>query len=92
LRSAIKIYGDPQSKIFTQSENRDYFEALLQHLIVLIRGLGRIGNSSDLALFQKIKDNRQRFQNLGDTVRYEMLVKRITGWAEMAENSIRRNG
>ena len=92
LRSAIKIYGDPQSKFFTQFENQDYFEALLQHLIVLIRGLGRIGNSSDLALFQKIKDNRQRFQNLGETVRHEMLVKRITGWAEMAENSIRRNG
>ncbi len=92
LRSAIKIYGDPRSKIFAQSENQGYFEALMQHLIVLIRGLGRIGNSSDLVLFQKIKDNRQRFQNLGKTVRHEMLVKRITGSAEMAENSIRRNG
>ena len=91
LRSAIKIYGDPRSKIFTQSENQDYFETLMQHLIVLIRGLGRIGNSSDLALFQKIKDNRQRFQRLGESVRHEMLVNRITGWAEMAENSIRRN-
>jgi hypothetical protein len=91
LRSALKIYGDPRSKVFTQSENQDYFEALLQHLIVLIRGLGRIGNSSDLALFQKIKDSRQRFQRLGETVRHEMLVKRITGWAEMAEKNIHRN-
>ena len=91
LRSALKIYGDPRSKIFTQFENRDYFEALMQHLIVPIRGLGRIGNSSDLTLFQKIKDNRQRFQNLGETVRHEMLVKRIVGWTEIAERNIGRH-
>jgi len=92
LRSAIKIYGDPESIVFVQPESRDHTEALLHHLIVLIRGLGRIGNQSDLALFQKIKGRSRRFQSLGETVRHEMLVKRIAGWTETAANNINRNG
>jgi len=74
------------------NKSRDHTEALLQHLIALIRGLGRIGNQSELALFQKIKGRRKRFQSLGETVRHEMLVKRIAGWTETAVNNISRNG
>jgi len=91
LRNAIKIYSNPESNIFVQPESPNHIEALLQHLIILIRGLGRIGNRSDLTLFQKIKGNIRKFQSQGETVRHEMLVKRITGWAEMAANNINRN-
>lgn len=92
LRSAIKIYGDPESIVFIQPESRVHTETLLQHLIVLIRGLGRIGSQSDLALFRKIRSKSGRFRSTGETARHEMLMKRVTGWIEMAENHIGRNG
>ena len=88
LRSAIKIYGDPESIVFVKSESRDHAEVLLKHLIVLIRGLGQICNQSDLALFQEIKGKSSRFQSLGKTVRHELLVKRIAELTELAENNI----
>ncbi|RLC29793.1 MAG: hypothetical protein DRH32_06780, partial [Deltaproteobacteria bacterium] len=92
LRSAIKIYGDPESIVFVQPESRVHTETLLQHLIVLIRGLGRIGSRSDLALFRKIRSKSGRFRSTGETARHEMLMKRVAGWIEMAENHIGRNG
>jgi len=88
LRSAIKIYGDPESMVFVQPKSRDHAEVLLKHLIVLIHGLGRICNQSDLELFQKIKGKSRRFQSLGETVRHELLVQRIAELTEMAENNI----
>jgi len=88
LRSAIKIYGDPESIVFVKPESRDHAEVLLKHLIVLIRGLGQICNQSDLALFQDIKGKSRRFQSLGKTVRHDLLVKRIAELTELAENNI----
>ncbi len=91
LRSAVKIYGDPESSVFVQPESPDHTDVLLQHLIILIRGLGRIGRQPDLVLLQKIKSKIRRFQRLRETVRHEMLVKRISGWVETAAKNISRN-
>jgi hypothetical protein len=63
--------------------------ALLQHLAVLIRGFGRVGNIVDLALLEEIKSRQQEFINLAEDARHDALIKRIMGWIDAAESEIR---
>ena len=89
LRSALKVYGNPESQIFHMRESTGHLTTLIQHLAVLIRGFGRVGSIDDLTLLDEIEEKQERFVDLNPKdKRHEMLIKRTMGWINMAKNEI----
>ncbi|UCD78880.1 MAG: hypothetical protein JSW26_26345, partial [Desulfobacterales bacterium] len=88
LRSALKVYGNPESQVYHMQESAGHMTSLIQHLAALIRGFGRIGKTQDLALLDEIKEYKQGFLDLGNDPRHEVLIRRILGWIDMAKNEI----
>jgi len=88
LRKAVKRYGDPRSEIYRFSQSTDYLAALLQHLKVAIRGLGRIGEKIDLVVLEDVKKREKGFLRLGEGSQHEKLVARTMEWIEVARQSI----
>jgi len=89
LRSALKVYGNPDSQVYRMKESAGYMTSLIQHLAALIRGFGRVGHTEDLALLDEIKEYKEGFLDLnGKDQRHEALIKRIMGWIDMAKNEI----
>ncbi len=60
----------------------------MQHLVVLIRTLGRIGRKKDFALLNDIKKREQGFISLADGPRHLAQVRRILGWIDSAKSEI----
>ncbi|MGD8520179.1 MAG: hypothetical protein PVF56_03460 [Desulfobacterales bacterium] len=89
IEGALKVYGNPASQVYLLKESLGQMPALLQHLAVLIRGFGRVGNIVDLALLEEIKSRQQEFINLAEDARHDALIKRIMGWIDAAESEIR---
>lgn len=89
LRSAVKIYGDPESDIFVKKQSRDHLTTLLQHLNVLIRSLGRVGSLEDLPLLTATESRRQKFLRMAQSPRDDALVDRAMQWIGMARKNIR---
>jgi len=88
LRNAVKRYGNPYSKIYKYEESRYHLTPFLQHLKVVIRGLGRIGERIDLAILEDVKIRHKGFLRLGEGLQHENLVLRIMDWIDIARQSI----
>lgn len=89
IQGALNVYGNPASQVYLLKESLSQMPALLQHLAILIRGFGRVGNIVDLALLNEIKSRQQEFIDLAEDARHDALIKRIMGWIDAAENEIR---
>jgi hypothetical protein len=90
LRSALTVYGNPDSQIYQLEESRRHTKALLQHLSVLIRGYARVGKSEDSALLKSVSERQDGFLALGEGPQHAALVRRVLGWLEAARNEIGR--
>lgn len=88
LHSALAVYGNPESAPYAAPEARPNLAALLQHLAVLIRGIGRTGAESDLILLDQVKPRERAFAALSSAPRHAALVKRVFGWIEPARGEI----
>jgi hypothetical protein len=88
IRGALTVYGNPASQIFLLKESPNHLVGLLQHLGVLIRGIGRIGQESDLTLLDDIQKRQQGFGNLSEDSRHTALVKRILEGIVSAKHEI----
>ena len=64
IRSSLKFYGDPSSLIYKSQSGRANIIVLLQHLKVLIRCLGRVGEPSDRHLLDNIINRAEEFKAL----------------------------
>lgn len=89
LRSALNEYGNPDAEIYRLAEDTAAIEAFLQHLKVLVRGLGRAGESSDEWVMDRILDHRDDFLSFSKESRHEVLVKRVMEWGERSKEEIR---
>jgi len=92
IQGALNVYGKPASQVFLLKESQNHMTALLQHLAVLIRGFGRLGEKKDLFLLDEIKAKQAEFISLGEDTRYEALVRRVIGWIDDAKKNIRARG
>jgi len=88
LHSALNVFGNPESKFYTAEEGRQHLYGLLQHLSVLIRGIGRIGSEIDLVLLDQVKHRENEFLKMSADPRYTALVRRVFGWVEPAKSEI----
>lgn len=88
LHRALTVYGNPESQIFAAQEARTNLSSLLQHLTVLIRGIGRVGEENDLLLLDQVNQRERVFAKMGTDPRHVGLVRRVFGWIEPAKKEI----
>ena len=88
IQEALKVYGNPTSRIFLLKESPNFLAVLLQHLGILIRGIGRVGSESDFALLDDILKRQQVFMNLSEEPRHMALVRRTLGAIDSAKHEI----
>ncbi len=91
LRAGIKEYGDPRSKIYKLKESHNNFSSLLQNLIVLIRGLGRIGENEDLSRLEHVSWEEELFRRISEDTRHEEKLRRAMEWIGLAKETIVQN-
>jgi len=89
LRSAINEYGHPDAEIYRLADDTAIIEAFLQHLKVLVRGLGRSGEASDEWAIDKVIDRREDFLSFSKDSRHETLVNRVLEWAGRSKEEVR---
>jgi hypothetical protein len=88
IRSAINEYGNPDAEIYRLADDTAIIEAFLQHLKVLVRGLGRSGEPSDEWVIDKVIDRHDEFLSFSKESRHEVLVNRVLEWAGRAKEEI----
>jgi hypothetical protein len=89
LQSALAVYGNPESAVWAADEGRQNLAALLQHVTVLIRGIGRGGGEGDLILLDQVRQRERAFAALSREPRHAALVRRVFSWIEPAKQEIR---
>lgn len=88
IQGALNVYGNPASRIYLLKESPNYMTGLLQHLGVLIRGMGRVGHESDFVLLDEIKKRQQGFMNLSEEPRHQAFVRRTLAAIGSAKHEI----
>ncbi len=88
LHSALTVYGNPDSQVFSAEESRPNLSSLLQHLAVLIRGIGRVGDENDLLLLDQLNQRERVFAKMSSDPRHGGLVRRVFGWIEPSKKEI----
>jgi len=88
IQGALNVYGNPASQVFLLKESPNFMTGLLQHLGILIRGIGRVGHESDFALLDDIQKRQRGFLNLSEEPRHMALVRRTLGAIDSAKHQI----
>jgi len=88
IQESLNVYGNPASEIFLLKESPKFMSGLLQHLGILIRGIGRVGRESDFALLDDIQKRQQGFISLSEEPRHMALVRRTLGAIDSAKLAI----
>jgi hypothetical protein len=88
LHSALGVFGNPESSFYSAEEGRRQLNALLQHLSVLIRGVGRVGTEIDLMLIDQVRQREKEFLKMASDPRQAALVRRVFNWTEPAKKEI----
>ncbi|MEJ2167409.1 MAG: hypothetical protein P8X90_17915 [Desulfobacterales bacterium] len=89
IRGALGVYGNPAANVYQLAADCQFISSLLQHLAVLIRCAGRIGQPEDMALLDEIRKRLQDFAELSEEPRHAAQVRRTLGWIEGVNNEIR---
>ncbi|MBW1846743.1 MAG: hypothetical protein JRJ27_06290, partial [Deltaproteobacteria bacterium] len=88
IRDAVKSYGDPESDIYKVNGDYSHITAVLQHLKILVRGLGRIGEKEDIPVFEDLRKKKQEFMQFGQDPFNQEMIQRIMKWADDSVKSI----
>ena len=77
LMSALKEYGQPESILYQLSKSPQHMADLIQILKVVIRGMGRVGDSNDAALIDHIKGRLEVFSQMTNSLHEKELINQI---------------
>lgn len=88
LRSAVKVYGNSGSEMYRFRDSRNQLVSLLQHLKIILRGMGRLGTDRDLRLLDEVSWGEQGFMRmaLGDAERDK--IKQVMRWVDLSKEII----
>ena len=78
--------------MYRLKQSQTYLHAVLQTLRVVIRGLGRVGRSVDLAALNEIRTQSQAFIQLGQGSKHKEAIINIMQWVEKSRESILQKG
>jgi hypothetical protein len=88
LHTALGVFGNPEASYFQTEEGRRHLYALIQHLSVLIRAIGRTGAEVDLIRLDQIKQREKEFERMSADPRHALLVRRAFSWIDPARQEI----
>ncbi len=88
LVSALNEYGDPKAGIYRNLRAAAYLPVFLQHLKIIVRGVGRVGTRDDVSLLRKISENGFQLAELSGTTENQRSVVRTMEWIENVIRSI----
>lgn len=87
MMSALKEYGHPQSDIYQLKVSQAHMADLLQLLKIVVRGIGRIGDSDQSVVLDQVKGQLQVFLQMIKSLHGEDLIHQIQ---EHLDESIRK--
>jgi hypothetical protein len=82
LVSALNEYGDPKSGIYRNPSATTYLPVFLQHLKIIVRGVGRVGTRDDVGLLRQISENGLQLSELDGTPENQRSVVRTMEWID----------
>jgi hypothetical protein len=88
MQSALKVYGNPASQIYHLKESPGQREALLSHLVAIVRGFGRLGRRSDMSLLDAVRIRQDQFMGLHPDMHYQTRVRRMMGLIDASKVAI----
>jgi hypothetical protein len=77
MMSALKEYGHPKSDIYQLKGSQKHMTDLLQLLKIVVRGIGRIGESDQTAVLDQVKAQLQVFLQMTESMHCEDLIHQI---------------
>ncbi|MBF0103138.1 MAG: hypothetical protein HQK77_19740 [Desulfobacterales bacterium] len=88
IRSALKEYGNTDAKLYHLRNSRKEVFSIMQNLRVIIRGIGRIGDSDDLILLDTVKQHEEFLFDLDHSPQHKDLVLQIIEWLGVCKQQI----
>ncbi|MBC2710395.1 MAG: hypothetical protein HGJ94_05170 [Desulfosarcina sp.] len=82
LISALTEYGDPKAGIYRNLRAATYLPVFLQHLKIIVRGVGRVGTPDDVGLLRQISEYGFQLSELNGTPENQRSVVRTMEWIE----------
>jgi hypothetical protein len=82
LMSALAEYGDPEQGIYRNLRSAIYLPVFLQHLKIIIRGIGRVGTREDVARLRQISEHGLALTEINATPENQRTVIRTMEWIE----------
>ena len=88
LVSALNEYGDPKAGIYRHLRSTTYLPVFLQHLKIIVRGVGRVGTRDDVGLLRQISEYGFQLSELSGTPENQRSVVRTMEWIDNVIRSI----
>lgn len=88
LVSALTEYGDPKAGVYHNLRAATYLPVFLQHLKIIVRGVGRVGTPDDVGLLRKISQCGFQLSEINGTPENQRSVVRTMEWIENVIRSI----
>jgi predicted hydrocarbon binding protein len=91
LLSALKDYGHPDSDLYQLNQSPKHMADLLQLLKIVIRGVGRVGNSTEAVLIDHITGRLEVFSQLTTALHEKDLINQIKECADSVKQQLLAN-
>jgi hypothetical protein len=88
LLSALKEYGHPDSDLYQLSQSSKHMPDLLQLLKIVIRGVGRVGDSTEVVLIDHITGRLEVFSQLTTALHEKDLINQIKECADSVKQQL----
>jgi hypothetical protein len=88
LIQALAEYGDPKAGLYRHLRTTTYLSVFLQHLKVIVRGIGRVGTIDDIDLLKQVSNTGYQLSQIDGTPDNQRAVARTLEWIDNAIRSI----
>lgn len=88
IRSAMEKYGNPKSDIYRAELSKRHLVPLLQHLKLIVRGMGRLGKSEDLQRFTVVSWGEEGFRNMTQNPGEIEKIKQVMEWVDITKETM----
>ena len=91
LLSALKEYGHPDSDLYQLSQSPKHMADLLQLLKVVLRSVGRVGDSTEAVLIDHLTGRLEVFSQLTNALHEKDLINQIKECADSVKQQLLAN-
>jgi hypothetical protein len=88
LVSALNEYGNPKAGIYRTLRAATYLPVFLQHLKIIVRGVGRVGTREDVGLLRQIREQGFPLSELSGNLENQRSVVRTMEWIDKVIRNI----